>query len=206
MQAETFGPIGNRHYAEYVDNIKSSGEVLLNLINVILDISKIEAGKFELQDDDVQLRPFFMNLIKLLSPLADSKSISINCDVPETLPSLRCDSRVLSQIIMNLLSNSIKFTPDNGQIAISAAINDGQSILIKVIDNGPGMSEQEIQKAFEPFSRGDSVKAKKYQGTGLGLHISLLLMKRHGGTIEIQSAPEQGTTVLLTFPPQRTLT
>jgi len=205
IKSKMYGPVGDARYEKYLDDINDSGHLLLSLINVILDISKIESGKFELQDVEVDLQSFLQSAINLISLQADEKRISLTLSPHNELPLLRCDDRTLAQIINNLLSNSIKFTNENGSVTISTALADDGSIVITVSDTGIGMSAEDTLKALEPFSQINSHSAKKHQGTGLGLHVSQLLMSHHGGSLDIESGLGKGTTVTLRFPRERTI-
>jgi signal transduction histidine kinase len=205
IRSKIYGPVGDKRYVNYLDDINDSGHLLLNLINVILDISKIESGKFDLQEADVDLRSFLLKSIKLISFEADEGQVNLSLSHAKIFPLLRCDIRTLSQIINNLLSNGIKFSNENGSVMVSTELLEDNSITIKVCDSGIGMDEEGTKKALEPFSQADSGSARKYEGTGLGLHVSQLLMVRHGGSLDIESTIGKGTTVTLRFPPERTI-
>jgi signal transduction histidine kinase len=205
MQSKLLGPTGDPRYDEYHNHIHDSGQLLLNLINVILDISKIEAGKFELHEDNVDLPSFLSSSLELIAPLARGRNIHMKNLVHNDLPLLTCDQRALAQITNNLLSNAIKFTDAGGTVELAATLMADGALTLRITDTGIGMEESEIEKALEPFSQADSSKARKSEGTGLGLHISRLLMRQHGGDLKIQSKAGNGTTVLISFPPERTV-
>ncbi len=204
MQSKIFGPTGDQRYGEYLGHIHDSGILLLNLIDNILDISKIEAGKFELEDEKVDLRPFLMACIEMSKPQALERGIEIESSVQTDLPALVCDKRTLVQITNNLLSNAIKFSHDGGSVTLAAMMTAENAVMIRVSDTGIGMHEHELKLALEPFVQANSSKARKFKGTGLGLHISRLLMQQHGGNLDISSEFGKGTTVSLSFPPHRT--
>ena len=203
IKSETFGPVGDARYVNYLNDINDSGQLLLSLINVVLDISKIEAGKLELIETEVDLPAFLQRSVKLISPQADDRQITLKVECDADGPALMCDQRPLSQIINNLMSNAIKFSDAGQSILIKATADDKQGYVIRVSDNGIGMDGDGIRKALEPFSQADSSIARNQDGTGLGLYVSRLLMNQHGGTLEIESALGKGTTVTVTFPPDR---
>ena len=203
IQAETFGPVGDDRYATYLRDINESGQLLLSLIDVVLDISKIEAGKFDLIETEVDVPAFLQRSIKLISPQANDRHITLELECDDQAPALLCDQRPLSQIVNNLLSNAIKFSDEGQTISIKSSFDTTRGYVIRVTDNGIGMNETDIHKALEPFSQADASRARNQEGTGLGLYVSRLLMGQHGGTLEIGSAPGEGTTVTVTFPPER---
>ena len=204
MQSRIFGPTGDPRYGEYHDHIHDSGMLLLNLINVILYISKIEAGKYALEDEIVDLRTFLTATIEMVTPQAMERNIKVENAIQDDLPALLCDKRTLAQMTNNLLSNAIKFSHDGGSVTLAAMTTVENAVVIRVSDTGIGMRDNEVKMALEPFVQVDSSKARKYQGTGLGLHISRLLMQQHGGSLKIHSQTGKGTTVSLSFPPNRT--
>ncbi|MBT3790296.1 MAG: HAMP domain-containing protein [Alphaproteobacteria bacterium] len=203
IQAETFGPVGDDRYATYLRDINESGQLLLSLIDVVLDISKIEAGKFDLIETEVDVPAFLQRSIKLISPQANDRHITLELECDDQAPALLCDQRPLSQIVNNLLSNAIKFSDEGQTISIKSSFDTTRGYVIRVTDDGIGMDETDIHKALEPFSQADASRARNQEGTGLGLYVSRLLMGQHGGTLEIDSAPDEGTTVTVTFPPER---
>ena len=205
LQSKMLGPTGDPRYDDYHNHIHDSGQLLLNLINVILDISKIEAGKFELHDDKVDLPSFLNSSLELIAPLARGRNIRIENLIHNDLPTLVCDQRALAQITNNLLSNAIKFTDAGGSVELAATLMADGALTLRISDTGIGMEDSEIEKALEPFAQADSSKSRKSEGTGLGLHISRLLMQQHGGDLKIQSKAGNGTTVLISFPPERTV-
>jgi len=203
MQNEVFGPIGSRHYGDYARDIFDSGSHLLNLINDILDVSKFEAGKIELQEMNCDVRLIACSAIRLVSERARAGEVSITIDAPPDLPWLRADELRMKQILLNLLSNSVKFTPPEGEITIALASNDEAGFTVEVRDTGIGMSQDQLPKAMEAFVQIDNQLSRKYDGTGLGLPLTKSLVELHGGTLDIQSETGVGTTVQLTFPGDR---
>ncbi len=205
METHTFGPLGDPHYDEYAKDIYNSGKLLVSLINGILDLSKIEAGKYELTEEPIDVELLVDSSISLIVRQAAVKNISISTDIKPNLPMIYADDRALTQIINNFLSNAVKFTPAGGKITVSANIEDDRSIVIRVADSGIGMSHRDIIRAIEPFEQADSSQPRKHEGTGLGLYICSNLMKLHGGSMEICSMEGEGTTVTVRFPPKRTV-
>lgn len=205
MRQQEFGPLNNKHYEEYANDIYNSGKLLVSLINDVLDLSKIEAGKYELTSEAVSISAIVNTCTRQLSNLASIGGQTVTHDVPSDLPQLVGDERVLLQVLNNLLSNAIKFSHDGGMISVSAYLNDMNGITITVKDTGIGMPEGGIEKALRPFEQADGSHTRRHEGTGLGLHLCTNFMKLFSGTLEIESEIDKGTKVILTFPPERTI-
>ena len=203
MEAETFGPLGNTRYEDYAREIRNSGNLLVSLINDILDISKIEAGKYELNDAPLEVAAVIANSVTMISTLTEADTLELVIDTPPGLPRLLCDDRSLTQIMNNLLSNAMKFTPPGGRVGVITRLVDG-AIEIRVEDTGIGMSNEELATILEPFEQAQGSLSNPRQGTGLGLHLCQKLMNLHDGTIEVLSEPGAGTTAVLRFPAART--
>jgi signal transduction histidine kinase len=203
IQKEMFGPIGSTRYKEYAVDIFHSGTHLLNLINDILDVSKAEAGKIELQETRILVKDLVDASLRLILPRAREAGVNLIEPPLDDLPPLRGDERRLKQVLINLLSNAVKFTPGGGRVALEAAVDAERGLVIKVIDTGIGMAREDIPKALEPFGQVDSKLSRKYEGTGLGLPLSKALVELHGGKLEIESEPGVGTTVTVVLPPER---
>ncbi len=204
MSTQTFGPIGNHHYKGYVGDIHKSGSFLLSLINDLLDISKIEAGGYELEADDLDVATVIQSSIEQVSAFALKSGHVIDVHVPDNFPTLQGDQRVLMQILNNLLSNAVKFTPEGGKIDVVARLNPSRNIALSVTDTGIGMSKEDLARALIPFEQADSSRSSRHEGTGLGLHLSNNFMKLFGGTLDIESQVGKGTTINIMFPPERT--
>ncbi|MBT4890613.1 MAG: hypothetical protein HON65_13780 [Rhodospirillales bacterium] len=206
MRAEIFGPLGNPHYEEYCEDINNSGSLLISLINDVLDLSKIEAGKYELAEDALDISTLVHTSFKQLEKMSKTANQTISINIPTDLPPLKGDERALIQTFNNLLSNAIKFTPDGGNINISAGVDETQKmIVIHFLDSGIGMSKDGIIKALQPFEQAENSHSRRDKGTGLGLHLCVNFMKLFGGTLNIESDVGEGTKVTLQFPPERTL-
>jgi signal transduction histidine kinase len=201
LSREMFGALDAR-YRDYATNIYDSGRHLLGLINDVLDFSKLEAGRFELQDDSIEVDKVIAETINIIGQQAERNGLRLILNVAPQLPRIHADSRRVRQILLNLVSNSIKFTPEGGEIKISAAINDGELVLT-IADTGIGMSADDIPKALMRFGQIDSRLSRKYDGTGLGLPLSKRLVELHGGTLEIESIVGTGTIVTVRFPSER---
>ncbi|NQU59489.1 MAG: PAS domain S-box protein [Rhodospirillales bacterium] len=205
ISAETFGPIGNKKYQEYIADIGSSGEHLLELINDILDVSAIEAGKFELHEANIVIDNLVKASVRIISERANLKRIELNTITAEALPLFYGDERRLKQILLNLLSNAVKFTPKGGTVTLSVSHEDGDGHVFTVTDTGIGMSKSELTKAMTQFGQVDSGHSRKEGGTGLGLPLTKGLVELHGGTLELISDKDNGTTVIVKFPKERVL-
>lgn len=205
MKAKTFGPLGNKHYETYIDDIHHSGNLLVSLINDILDLSKIESGKYELNEKPVEISSVVQLSTNQLSKMAVTSGHTLTTKASSDFPKFLGDERVLIQVFNNLLSNAIKFTPDNGKIDIVLDIDKNNCILISVTDNGIGMSSEDINTALNLFEQVDSSRARKHEGSGLGLYLCNKFMTLFGGTLHIESEIDVGTTVTLCFPSERTL-
>ncbi len=196
-----FGPV-NAKYAEYARDIHRSGSHLLAIINDILDLSKLEAGKLDLHESDVSVSKLVEDCCVLLRNKAAEGDVKLVEAVPDNLPLLRADARAVKQVLLNFLSNAVKFTPEGGTVRI-AARSCAKGLEVSVSDTGIGMTAEQIQVALSPFGQVDSKLARKHEGTGLGLPICRSLMKLHGGTLEVTSKPNEGTIMTATFPIER---
>jgi signal transduction histidine kinase len=203
MRQGLFGPVGNPRYAEYVDGIVKSGQHLLSLINDVLDMSRVEAGKLDLSESELDLRKSIEEAFDLVTVTADGKGVSLTRALPAILPKLQADPRLLRQMLLNLLSNAIKFTPEGGSVEVAAAILTDGGLAIRVRDSGVGMSDHQLKRVFEPFSQGDSQRAREAGGSGLGLPITRRLIELHDGQIHLSSRKSAGTTATLIFPASR---
>lgn len=205
LEREMFGPMANSTYRDYAGDIHSSGRYLLALINDILDISRIEAGRRDFHEEPIALREAIAGAVHLLEKSAAGKDITVETDVPEGMFRILGDSRAVGQVIINLLNNAIKFTPSRGHVLVSArrASNGGVELSIK--DDGPGIPSEEIEQAMSAFTRGSLATKKAVDGAGLGLSIVKGIMELHEGRVSIKSKPGQGTEVICEFPARRVL-
>jgi len=203
MNGELFGPLGNERYLSYSRDIHTSGCHLLALINDVLDLSRIEAGKLELHDDLVCVAEIVDGCVLVCRDRAARGEVTVATDLPKHLPTLRADPVRLRQIVINLVSNAVKFTPRGGRVDIAAHIDGGGALVLTVKDSGIGMSQAEIAVALQPFGQVDNGLDRKYEGTGLGLPLTKTLVELHGGAFTIESEPGKGTTVRAVFPQAR---
>jgi signal transduction histidine kinase len=201
IKKRTFGSASER-YIEYAGDIHNSGTHLLGLINDILNLSKLEAGKLQLQEQDVDLELAVAACVNLIEPAAYEASIQLSVTLDPEALTIRADERRLRQILINLLSNAVKFTPDGGSVGVKSTRRNG-GLAISVSDTGIGMAPQDIPKALAPFDQIERKVRRKQEGTGLGLPLARQLTELHGGTLKIESEIDAGTTVTILLPPSR---
>ena len=199
------GPLRPKQ-AEYIDDVRNSGRHLLNVINDILDLAKVDAGKFELYEEDgIDPRRVVDTCITLVKVQADARAVHLSTEVEDRLPCFMADPTRLKQILLNLLSNAIKFTEQGGSVTAGIRCSREGDIVFEVRDTGPGMTEDEIKIALQPFGQVEAGLTRRYEGTGLGLPIAQRLAELHGGSLRIESAKGHGTTVIVTLPTGRVL-
>ena len=187
----------------YAKDINESGQHLLQVINDILDLSKIEAGKLELYEDTLDVAVLLKSCMTIMNERIQERGLTFTCDIPEESFYLWGDERKLKQILINLLSNAVKFTPEGGSVTLEVSDSDDYSVSFKVIDSGIGMSPASIPQIMEPFTQVDSKLNRKYEGTGLGLPLTKALVELHGGRLELTSQLGEGTIALVCLPPER---
>ena len=205
MVSETFGPLGSPKYGSYVRDIHSSGRHLLDLVGDILDLSKIESGKDEPEETLIDVPRLLGAVVPLVKGRASEGKVKLGTDVPDGLPRLRADSRKLKQILVNLLSNGIKFTEPGGTVRLSARVRDDDGMTFQVVDTGIGMAERDIPTAFSQFGQVENKLSRNHEGTGIGLPLTRALVEQHGGTLLLASEVGAGTTVTVDFPAERTV-
>ena len=202
IQSQLFGPV-NPKYADYAHDIHRSGEHLLELVNDVLDLAKLEAGKLELREVRVSLPEIVSDCLSLVQAKAEAGEVGLQCEVAPL--AVRADPRAVKQVLLNFLSNAVKFTPPGGTVRVTAASSPAGEVTVSVSDTGIGMTEPEIRVALSPFGQIDSKLARKHQGTGLGLPICVSLMELHGGDLTVTSRRNEGTTLTARFPAERTI-
>ena len=208
MKAEIFGPVTPARYKDYVGDIADAGNHLLGLIDKVLDVAKIEAGKLEPSPQPVDIPDLLKTCADLIEQPLNARQLTLNMELPQALPPVVADPQHLRQIMLNLLSNAVKFTPAGGEVSIGAArraLSDKEGIEIWVKDTGIGIAPHDITKALAPFGQVRSNATTAQQGTGLGLPITKSLAELNGGRFEIVSAPGKGTRVSIHFPTQTPL-
>ena len=199
------GTITNRKYCDYLGNVLRSGRHLLDLINDVLDLSKIEAGEFELLDCDVDLDEILLDCVSMIEGKSDARSITIGLAQQGNLPRLRADRRAVTQIILNLLSNAVKYNVESGGVVISACLDESNAVVITVTDTGIGIEPNALTKVLEPFGQSRKDSLTTHEGTGLGLSLAKSLTELHGGSLTLESRLGRGTMVTILFPQERTL-
>ena len=205
MEKEMLGPIGTLTYKEYSRNIHASGSHLLNIINEILDLSRIEAGRYDLHEETIRLTDIAEDCQRLIKIRADAKGLQIIEDFGRDLPQVWADPRAMRQICLNLLSNALKFTPKGGRIILGVAHSEDGGQCLYVRDSGPGIPKDEIPKVLQAFGQGSLAHENAEGGTGLGLPIVQNLIQLHGGHFSLKSELRKGTEVMVTLPKKRVL-
>jgi two-component system cell cycle sensor histidine kinase PleC len=205
MKNEVFGPHASPSYREYAGDIHGSGQHLLNLINEILDLSRIEAGRYELNEEAIQLAHIVDDCRHMLNLRAKAKNQTVKQAIEPSLPRLWADERAVRQIVLNVLSNAIKFTPQGGEITIKVGWTSSGGQYLSIKDTGPGIPESEIPIVMSSFGRGSLAIKTAEQGSGLGLPIVKGFVDLHGGSFQLKSKPREGTEVIITFPATRVM-
>jgi len=200
MVKQLLGPLSNARYREYAEHINLSGQHLLALINDLLDLSKIEAGKLELVEETVDFRMLMKDCQLLVRDLAHSKDLALITDIAPELTAVYCDEQKLKQVIVNLLSNAIKFADPGGRVTVTAACASPDTLHIAVSDTGIGIAPELMTKVMQPFGQADEAHNREHKGTGLGLPLSKGLVELHGGTLTLDSVQGEGTTVSIRLP------
>ena len=203
MQREVLGSLGNEQYRSYVDDIHASGTHLLQIINDILDLSKAEAGKIELFEDTFDLRDIVRAVGQLTTVRIQKAGLTQRAELADDLPPLRADERKTKQVLLNLITNSIKFTPSGGSITITGRFDPEDGLAVTVADTGIGIPEHDLERVLKPFEQVDSSLTRQHQGTGLGLPLVKAIMEMHGGRMRLRSTLGSGTAVTVVFPPER---
>jgi len=203
MQDEVLGPMENTIYKGYAADIHTSGQLLLNFINEILDLSRIEAGRYELNEEDLDLADCVEDCLHMMEIRATAKNIRVISEQDNNLPMIRADRRAIRQVVLNLLSNAVKFTPTSGEIhvRVGRTLEGGQ--FLSILDNGPGIPEEELPIVLQAFGQGAVAVNTAEHGSGLGLSIVQALVGMHQGTFELKSKLREGTEARATFPKQR---
>jgi len=199
MKSELLGPLGSSQYSDYVTGIHESGQHLLDIISDILDMSKMEAKKYEIVKENINLAKSIRLAVHMIQNVADEREISVDLDVPENLPNIFADRRSVMQILANLLSNAVKFTNPGGWVTVTLRIEKDMAT-IKVEDTGIGIPANKVSRVTKPFEQVASALTRGHGGTGLGLAITKNLIELHGGTLHIASVEGEGTTVTVTLP------
>lgn len=206
MEKETFGALGNDKYKEYLGDIHMSAHHLLEIINEVLDMSKIEAGRLELDEDVVDVEDLIKSVTRMMASKAFGSGLIMREDISSNIQPLRADQRLLRQVLINLVTNAVKFSDKGGNIWVRAEIVPDKRMCIIVEDEGIGIPADRLQQAMEPFGQvSDKVENSHQRGTGLGLPLAKAMVELHGGTLELESALGEGTKVIVYFPEERVL-
>jgi signal transduction histidine kinase len=203
MRHQIYGPLGHARYDEYAGDIERSGQLLLSLINDLLDVTKLEAGRFELAESECDLAVLAQEAAGLVKMQAERCGVALSSAIDKDLPLVFADGRALRQVVLNLLSNAVKFTPSGGSVRIVCALNAAGDPTIIVKDTGRGIAHEDMKNLFQPFARAADAKLADTPGTGLGLAIVKSLVELHQGTITLESRVGFGTTVTVTLPAVR---
>ena len=206
LMNEMAGPLGQPRYREYAADIHDSGRHLLAVINDILDLSKIEAGRVELIDGEIEVEALAQKTVRLLVERAEHAGVEIGLLSQPNLPLLIADERLVKQALLNLLSNAVKFTPRDGRVEICLSLAADGAFCVRVRDTGIGIPESDLARVLTPFSQVESALSRNFQGTGLGLPLTKSFVEMHGGSLELKSCLGDGTEVTLRFPPERVRT
>ncbi len=205
MDAGLFGAIANERYRDYNGDILAAARHLLGLINDVLDLSKIVAGKWELLEEPIAIQALLDAVRHLVAGRDETALLTLRVDVAGILPPIFADERAMKQILINLMANAIKFTPAGGKVRLRARLDWRGRMQFAVADSGIGMHREDLPTALQPFGQIDNYLTRRCHGTGLGLSIAKALAERHGGTLRLRSRPQRGTSVVVTFPSERTL-
>ena len=200
MAEQRFGPIGSPRYLEYARDIGRSGKHVLDIVNDLLDISKIEAGEMDVSFAAVALNDTIAEAVSLLQPQANSQRVIIRTSLSSSVPEIVADHRSIKQIALNLLSNAIRFTPAGGQIVVSTAYEANGSVALRIRDTGVGMSQSELEQAMKPFRQVNGSSRPRGDGTGLGLPLTKAMVEANRAEFDIRSAPNEGTLIEISFP------
>ncbi|MBI3453321.1 MAG: PAS domain-containing sensor histidine kinase, partial [Rhodospirillales bacterium] len=203
LENQIFGSLGSTKYTEYARLIRESGSHLLAIINDILDLSKVEAGKIEMHESTVDAAALVREVASPFRLEAGIKRLGFAVEERRGLPALWADERMLRQILINLLSNAFKFTPAGGRVAIAAGCDRNGAPFFEVRDTGIGIAPEDMETALTPFGQVANVFTRQYQGTGLGLPLAKSFAELHGGLLTIDSTPGEGTTIRIVLPPER---
>lgn len=205
MADEMMGPLGSVRYTGYARDICTSAQHLLGIISDILDVSKLEAGKVELDEEETELRQLVQDVLQLVVERASALDVGIDVDVPGDLPLLRIDTLKMKQILLNLITNAIKFSHAGGRVLLRAGVGDDGGLFVSVVDHGIGMDAGEVDTAITRFGQVASAWSRRHAGTGLGLPLAIGLIELHGGRLSIDSIKGVGTTVTVSLPMARTV-
>jgi two-component system, cell cycle sensor histidine kinase PleC len=203
MRSEIFGPLGVPRYREYLNDIWDSGRHLLGIVDDVLDMSKIEVGTMEIDPVELRLEDIFDHCIRLMAPACEEKNIRLEQSLPPESVRFDADERRINQMMLNIVSNAVKFSPEGSAIEISGEISGQGDLVIAIRDYGCGIAEEDMETVLKPFGQAAGTYARNHGGTGLGLPISKSFAEMHGGTLKIASIQGKGTKVMMILPAAR---
>ena len=203
LKGEVLGPLGSAQYRDYARDILDSGRHLLELINDILDLSKVEAGRFELKEEEVDLGELLEQSVRFVRQRAAARQLELAIETDPHLPFLMIDRRLIKQSVINLLSNAVKFSSGPGTIYVRGEKTPDGVVKLSVVDNGIGIATEDIERILQPFGQVEGALSRHHQGTGLGLPLTKSFVEAHGGSLGIESQEGEGTIVTISFPPER---
>ena len=201
IEDEALGPHSARGYVDYAATIRDSGEHLLALINDVLDLSRVGAGQYKVRPDWLDFADLARGVVRGQREIAAARGISLDLAISPDLPPVWGDPRALRQVLINLVSNALKFTGEGGTVRVTAAV-DAQAVTVTVADTGMGIPKEDLEKVLKPFVQSDSQPSRNFEGTGLGLALSKELTELHGGRLHLDSVVGEGTTIYVTLPRQ----
>jgi signal transduction histidine kinase len=204
LESEAYGHVNERQVG-FLRDIRGSGHHLLDIIGDILDMARLGAGRYRIAPQRVVLARLVGDCLRLAAPRAMEGGVRLSGAVEQSPPAIYADPRSIKQVLINLIGNAVKFTPRGGAVRVSGLLESDGSCLISVADTGIGIPPETLIRLFQPFQQGDNALSRRHEGTGLGLAISRELMVLHGGTLEIESEPGQGTRALARFPAERVI-
>jgi signal transduction histidine kinase len=205
MDGEMYGPLGHERYGEYTTSVLQSGRHLLSIINDLLDMAKVESGRLQLKERTLDVAEVAEMCLSLMRDRIKQQGLDLNVRFPSTGPLLWADERLIKQMLINLLGNAVKFTPEGGTLAVEGRTSPEGGYALSVSDTGIGIAPEHLETVLEPFGQVESAMNRSHAGTGLGLPLVNAMIELHGGSMTIDSAPDTGTTVTLRFPPERVL-
>jgi PAS domain S-box-containing protein len=203
MAGAVHGPLGAAAYGEYANDINTSARHLLAIINDILEVAKIEAGRLALVEEETSVADLCSIALRLVKERAEERSVRLRSEAPQNLPNVVIDQRAMRQVLLNLLSNAVKFTRPGGEVTLRAQLAMDGDLMLQVCDTGIGMREEDLNRVLQPFVQGEAELGRKFEGTGIGLSLSKQLIELHGGRLGIVSKPDFGTTVTVYLPSRR---
>jgi len=205
MDGEMYGPLGHERYSEYTESVLQSGRHLLTIINDLLDMAKVESGRLQLKERMIDVAEVADACLSMMRDTIKQQGLDLNVRFPSDAPPLWADQRLVKQMLINLLGNAVKFTPEGGSLTIEGGLNSEGGYTLSVTDTGIGIAPEHLQTVLEPFGQVESAMNRSHAGTGLGLPLVNAMIELHGGTLTIDSAPGVGTAATLRFPPERVL-